>query len=68
MFFDWKIQFEKAQLTRDLKDDTIIFQGSRLPCKKTKETAIPLHEKKQLLFGSPKTHVPHFNKQKYTLE
>ena len=31
--FDWKIQFEKVQLTRDLKDDTIIYQGSRLPCK-----------------------------------
>ena len=24
MFFDWKIQLEKVQLTRDLKDDTII--------------------------------------------
>ena len=23
-FFDWKIQLEKIQLTRDLKDDTII--------------------------------------------
>ena len=33
MFFDWKIQFEKVQLTGDLKDDTIIYQGIRLPCK-----------------------------------
>ena len=33
MFFDWKIQFEKVQLTRDLKDDTIFYQGIRLPCK-----------------------------------
>ena len=33
MFFDWKIQLEKVQLTRDLKDDTIIYQGIRLPCK-----------------------------------
>ena len=28
MFFDWKIQLEKVQqLTRDLKDDTILYQG-----------------------------------------
>ena len=33
MFFDWKIQLEKEQLTRDLKHDTIIYQGIRLPCK-----------------------------------
>ena len=25
MFFDWKIQLEKVQLTRDLKDDTILY-------------------------------------------
>ena len=33
MFFDWKIQLEKVQITRDLKDDIIIYQGIRLPCK-----------------------------------
>ena len=33
MFFDWKIQLEKVQLTRDLKADTIIYQGIKLPCK-----------------------------------
>ena len=33
MFFDCKIKLEKVTLTRDLKDDTIIYQGSRLPCK-----------------------------------
>ena len=33
MFFDWKIQLEKVQLTRDLKDDTILYQGIGLPCK-----------------------------------
>ena len=32
LFFDWKIQLEKVQLTRDLKDNTIIYQGIRLPC------------------------------------
>ena len=33
MFFFWKIQFEKVHLTRDLKDETILYQGIRLPCK-----------------------------------
>ena len=33
MFFDWKIQLEKVQITRDLKDDMILYQGIRLPCK-----------------------------------
>ena len=33
MFFDWKIQVEKIQLTRDLTDNTMIYQGIRLPCK-----------------------------------
>ena len=33
MFFDWKIQLEKVQLTRDLSDNTMIYQGLRLPCK-----------------------------------
>ena len=32
-FFDWKIQLEKIQLTRDLSDNTMIYQGIRLPCK-----------------------------------
>ena len=33
MFFDWKIQLEKIQLTRGLTDYTMIYQGIRLPCK-----------------------------------
>ena len=33
MFFDWKIQLEKVQLTRDLNNDTIFDQDIRLPCK-----------------------------------
>ena len=33
MFFDWKIQLEKIQLTRDLSDNTMIYQGIILPCK-----------------------------------
>ena len=33
MFFDWKKQHEKIQLTRDLIDNTMIYQGIRLPRK-----------------------------------
>ena len=33
MFFDWKKQLKKIQLTRDLKENNIIYQGIRLPCK-----------------------------------
>ena len=33
MFFDWKIQLEKVQLTPDLRDDTIIYRGIQLLCK-----------------------------------
>ena len=33
MFFDRKIQLEKVQLAQDLKDDNIVYQGIRLPCK-----------------------------------
>ena len=33
MFFDWKIQLENLQLTRDLNDNTIIYQEIRIPCK-----------------------------------
>ena len=36
MFFDWKIQLEKIQLTQDLKGDTISYQGIRLFAKITK--------------------------------
>ena len=33
MFFDWKLQLEKVQLTGDLSDNTMIYQGIGLPCK-----------------------------------
>ena len=33
MFSDSKIQLEKLQLPRDLKDDSILYQGIRLSCK-----------------------------------
>ena len=62
MFFDWKIQLEKIQLTRDLSDNTMIYQGIRLLCKNDQGYSIVTlqHEHKQQLFGSPKTHVQHF--------
>ena len=41
MVFDSKIQLEKVQLTRDLKDDTIIYQGIRLPCKNDRRYCDP---------------------------
>ena len=33
MIFDWKMQLEKVQLTRDLSDNRMIYQGIKLPCK-----------------------------------
>ena len=61
MFFDWKIQLEKIQLTRDLSDNTMIYQGIRLPCKNDQGYCATLQrEHKQQLFGSPKIHVQHF--------
>ena len=60
MFFDWKIQLEKIQLTRDLSDNTMIYQGSDYLVKTIKDIATLQQEHKQQLFGSPKTHVQHF--------
>ena len=40
MFFDWKIQPKKV-LTRDLRDDTILYQGIRLPCKNDQRICDP---------------------------
>ena len=60
MFFDWKIQLEKIQLKRDLSDNTMIYQGIRLPCKNDQGYCDLQREHKQQLFGSLKTHVQHF--------
>ena len=46
MFFDWKIQLEKEQLTRDLKDDTNLYQGIRLLCKNDQGFCDPTTRKK----------------------
>ena len=63
MFFDWKIQLKKIQLTRDLKDYTIIYQGIRLPCKNdqgycdpTQATIVWFHEDTCTTFQVAKIH------------
>ena len=66
MFFDCKIQLEKIQLTRDLKDNTIIYQGIRLPSKndqgycdpttRTQATTVRFHEDTCKTFEVAKIH------------
>ena len=66
MFFDWKIQLEKVQVTRDLKDDTILYQGIRLSCKndqgycdpttRTQATIVWFPEEKCTVFQVAKIH------------
>ena len=53
MFFDWKIQLQKVQLTRDLKDDTILYQGIRLPCKNVQGYCDPTTRTQATLFLFP---------------
>ena len=54
MFFDWKIQHEKVQLTRDLKDDTIIYQGIRHPCKNDQGFCDPTTRTQATIIWFPK--------------
>ena len=66
MFFNWKIHLEKVQLTRDLKDDTILYQGIRLPCKndqgfcdpttRTQATIVWFPEETSTVFQVAKIH------------
>ena len=65
MFFDRKIQIKKLQLTRDLKNDAILYPGIRLPCSKdittlSKDIATSPLVHVQPLFDFLKTHAPHF--------
>ena len=60
MFFDWKIQLEKIQLTRNLTVNTMIYQGIRWPCKPDQGYLTLQQEPKQQLFGFPKIHAQHF--------
>ena len=66
MFFNWKIQLEKVHLTRNLKDDTILYQGIRLSCKndqgycdpttRTQATIIWFPEETCTIFQEAKIH------------
>ena len=53
MFFDWKIHFEKIQLTQDLTDNTIIHQGIRLPCKNDQGYCDPTTRTQATIVWSP---------------
>ena len=79
MFFDWKIQLEKVQVTRDLKDDTILYQGIRLPCKndqgycdpttRTQATIVWFPEGNCTVFQVARIHARMINfHQKYLIE
>ena len=68
LIFDWNIQLEKVQLTRELKDDTVIYQVIRLPCKNDQGYCDPTTRIQATLFGSLKTHVAHFKLHTITEE
>ena len=79
MFADWKIELEKVHLTRDLKDDTILYQGIRLPCKNdqgycdpttcTQATIVWFLEETCTVFQVAKIHVRMIKfHQKYFIE
>ena len=66
MFFLRKKQLKKVQFTRDLKDDTILYQVIRLPCKndqgycnpetRTQATIVWFPEETCTVFQVAKTH------------
>ena len=56
MFFDWKIQLEKIQLTRDLKDNTMIYQGYCDPTTRTQATIVWFPEDTCTTFQVAKIH------------
>ena len=79
MFFDWKIQLEKVQLTCELKDDTILYQGIRLLCKnyqgycdhttRTQATIVWFPEETCTIFQVAKIHARTIKfHQKYFIE
>ena len=65
MFFDWKIQLEKIQLTRDLSDNTMIIKELDYLVKTTKVIATLQPEHKQQLFGS-RRHMYNISSSKNT--
>ena len=68
MFFDLKKQLEKMQLTRYLKDNTIIYQGIRLPCKNDRGYCDPTTRTQATIVWFPEDTCTTFQVAKYTLE
>ena len=67
MFFDWKIQLEKIQLTRDLSDNTMIYQGIRLPCKNDQGYCDPTTRTQATIVWFPEdTHMYNISSSKNT--
>ena len=67
MFFDWKIQLEKIQLTRDLSDNTMMYQGIRLPCKNDQGYCDPTTRTQATIVWFPEDTCTTFQVAKYTL-
>ena len=79
MFFDWKLQLEKVKVTRNLKNDTKLYQRIRIPCKndqgycnlttRTQATIVWFPEETCTIFRIAKIHA-RMNKfhQKYFIE
>ena len=68
MFFDWKIQLEKVQLTRGLSDNTMIYQGIRSPCKIDQGYCDPTTRTQATIVWFPEDTCTTFQLAKYTLE
>ena len=66
MFFDWKIQLEKIQLTRDLSDNTMIYQGIRLPCKNDQGYCDPTTRTQATIVWFPEDTCTTFSSSKNT--
>ena len=66
MFFDWKIQLEKIQLTRDLSDNTMIYQGIRLPCKNDQGYCDPTTRTQATFVWFPRRYMYNISSSKNT--
>ena len=66
MFFDWKNQVEKLQLTRDLNNRAIIYQGLRLPLQKLPKLLQSNNQNTSNFCLVPLTHVYHISSCKNT--
>ena len=66
MFFDWKTKLEKIQLTRDLKDDTKLYQGIRTSCKNDQGNCDPTTRTQAAVVWFPEKKLYHFLSSKNT--